>query len=175
MDFPFSHIVFAKKQSGFTLVEMTISLAITGVLGVGILTGLFQLRSVNDIDNARMSAVKQVENAIYYINRDVQSSQTITPEGATGFPLTLSWRKWNPPDEIEIVYELNQRPGTDYYDLYRNNQVVAEYISSDSDETSCSYSQNTHKLSITLTSIYPAGSKTAHETREVEIIPRPGS
>ncbi|MBN1188386.1 MAG: prepilin-type N-terminal cleavage/methylation domain-containing protein [Dehalococcoidales bacterium] len=164
-----------KKQCGFSLIEITVALAITGMLGVGIFTGLFQIRRVNDIDNARMNAVKQVESALYYINRDVQSAQTITPGEVSGFPLTLSWTEWEPPNEVEIVYELVNRPATGFYDLYRNGELVAKHISNDTDDTSCSFSPSNHRLTITITSVFPSGSKEASETRRIEIIPRPGS
>jgi prepilin-type N-terminal cleavage/methylation domain-containing protein len=167
--------LFHKKQSGFTLIEMTVAMAITGVLGVVIFTSLLQLRNVNDANNARMSAVKQVENALFYLNRDTQSAQTITPDGSNGFPLTLSWKEWEPPTQVEIVYELKQRTGTNFYDLYREDQVIAQYISNDSDDTNCSYSLNNHKLTLTITSIFPIGSRQDSETRRLEIIPRPGS
>jgi|WetSurMetagenome_2_1015567.scaffolds.fasta_scaffold448183_2 prepilin-type N-terminal cleavage/methylation domain-containing protein len=167
--------LFHKKQSGFTLVEMTVAMAITGVLGVAIFTGLLQIRNVNDADNARMSAVKQVENALFYLNRDTQSAQTITPDGSTGFPLTLSWKEWEPPTQIEIVYTLKKRTGTNYYDLYRDDQVVAQYISNGSGDTNCSFSLNDHKFTITITSAFPIGSRVDRETRRLEIIPRPGS
>ena len=70
-----------KGQSGLTLIEVLVAMAITGVVSAAVVSTLYQLQAVSASHYARIMAVNQVENAIQYINRDVQSSQTITPHG----------------------------------------------------------------------------------------------
>jgi prepilin-type N-terminal cleavage/methylation domain-containing protein len=171
-----------KNQTGFTLIELVVAMAITGILGVGVFTALFQIRNVNDTDNARMSAVKQVENAVYYINRDAQSAQTITPGGDSGFPLTLTWKTWGtptasppvPPSTQNIIYSLDSNGILSRSDGSSSKQI-ARYISTDSDDTNCSYNLTNHRITIQISAIYTIRSKQAREMRQIEIVPRPGS
>jgi len=40
-----------------------------------------------------MEAVKQVENALHYLNRDIQMSHIVEQDEAGYFPLRLSWQE----------------------------------------------------------------------------------
>jgi prepilin-type N-terminal cleavage/methylation domain-containing protein len=167
---------------GFTLIELVVAMAITGILGAGVLTSLYQIRNVNDTDNARMSAVKQVENAVFYINRDAQSAQTITPGEDAGFPLTLTWKTWGTPtasppvlpSTLNVIYTLDS-DGLLWRNDGSSNKQIARYISTDSDDTNCSYNLSNHRITIQITAIYTIRSKQAREMRQIEIVPRPGS
>ena len=78
-------------EKGFTLLEMLIVLAITGVI-VGPLT----MATISLLTNPQRSAdlnvvLSQVQSAGHWISRDVQMSRTVTPGGSTGLePLTLT-------------------------------------------------------------------------------------
>lgn len=166
------------KQSGFTLIELLIAMAIAGLLAIGISVAISQIFNVNSIDNARIQAVKQVENALHYINRDAQMAQTVAPQGSQGFPLTLSWVAWDSCDSNQVTYtlqngnlirqfQLNSEPPT--------NLTVARSIDGAPENTNCVYSAVDHQLTVTLTSSFTSGSKQATETRVSDIIPRSGS
>jgi prepilin-type N-terminal cleavage/methylation domain-containing protein len=91
------------SPKGFTLIELLVALTLTAVIGAAIVIAMTQLftRSVEDKDH--MEAVKQVENALHYLNRDVQSAQfksmeddeLITPDDIDtplhDLPLHLRW------------------------------------------------------------------------------------
>lgn len=64
-----------RNQKGFTLVELIVAVAITGFIAGSLALSVSQLFSVSVADRNRMEAVKQVENALHYINRDVQMSR----------------------------------------------------------------------------------------------------
>jgi prepilin-type N-terminal cleavage/methylation domain-containing protein len=98
--------MFFHKQEGYTLIELLIALAITGVVSTGVATAMYELKKVGDAHFTHMTAVNQVENALHYINRDVQSAQIVNPQGYTGFPLSLTWISWDTGDTNNVTYNL---------------------------------------------------------------------
>jgi prepilin-type N-terminal cleavage/methylation domain-containing protein len=166
------------KQQGFTLIEVMIALAIGGMLATGVGMAIYQVFNVNSITNARIQAVKQVENANFYINRDVQMAQTITPQGGQGFPLVLSWTDWDTCNSNQVTYSLQNGNLVRQYRLNLGaptSLTVARFINSSPADTSCSYDTANHQLTIKLTSNTVSSSKQASETRVSTIIPRPGA
>ena len=166
-----------KKQRGFTLIEVLVSLAIIGILGGGIAAAIFQIGNVADIDSAHVTAVKQVETAIHYINRDVQSAQIVTPQGATGF--TLQWTTWGAPlatppvspSTMQITYSLDNNGN-----LKRNGVTVAQWITSiTATPPSPGATPPTQWYVIRINAAVTSGSKQASETRQINIVPRPVS
>ena len=168
-----------RKQRGFTMFELLIALAITGAITGGISMSIFQTLNYNARSNARMVAVKQVENAIHYMNRDVQMAQIIEPEpdpDPDAFPLVLTWVEWENNIENVVTYELD----TDTDELKRTHDrdggstvlTVARHVNTDSDDTYCEFDDTdwifTFKISVTVTG-YP---EDISETREVRIFPR---
>lgn len=100
-----------KSQKGATLVELLATIVIASVISILVSTLVIQIINVNAANSSRMSAVKQVENALHYLNRDIQMAspmQTQLPTSGT-FPLTLKW--------------------TDYLD--NNNEHIVTYAISD--------------------------------------------
>ena len=67
-----------KDQRGFTLIELIVAIAITGLITGGITTAIFQVFSVNALSNNHMLALRQVQNAGYWISHDAQMAQNIT-------------------------------------------------------------------------------------------------
>jgi prepilin-type N-terminal cleavage/methylation domain-containing protein len=165
-------------RRGFTLVEVLVAIAIGSALSLGILISTFQVVNVNASSNAHMQAVIQVQNAIHYLNRDVQMAQSIQPQGASGFPLVLTWTTWSNSDSNQVTYVLSGGNLMRQYSLNggpSSNILVATDFSPSVSETCCAYDPGSHKLTATLTASTRSGSKQAKETRQIEIIPRPGS
>jgi prepilin-type N-terminal cleavage/methylation domain-containing protein len=166
--------MLTRNQIGFTLIEVIIGIAICGMLGGGIVTAIYQIGRVSDMGNARVTAVKQVENALFYINRDVQMAQNPIVGTNSSFPLTLSWKSWEDNVQHQITYNLNSAGN-----LTRNNgtttSTVAKFIDTDNGNTNWTYDSNSHKMTVVITATVIAGHKQSTETRKVEIIPRPGS
>jgi prepilin-type N-terminal cleavage/methylation domain-containing protein len=177
-----------QSQQGFTLIELVIAIAVTGLLGVGVLMAFAQISRVNDSGNAHVVAVKQVENAVHSINRDIQMAQIVTPGDSSGFPVTLSWSTWGDPaasppvapETIQIVYSLASN-GSGKYNLVRNDgtnsRTIAEMISTASVTPNANSAFKPPKTwyTIQITSAVAAGHNVASETRKIDIVPRPGN
>jgi hypothetical protein len=151
-------------QKGFSLIQMIIALAITTLLGTVITVSLWQTITIDGSSNKHMTAISQVENAIFYLNRDIQMS---IPTATSSFPLILT------SGADTITYSLiSPHDGSPAY-LQRNKngvtQSVASYINTDSTLTSCFYSGG--KLTVTIT-ITTGGFMSSTESRTLVVTPR---
>ena len=63
-------LIKAKDQSGFVMIEVLMAIAISALILVGIVDITVQTVIVNASDTNQMRAIKQVENAIHWIERD---------------------------------------------------------------------------------------------------------
>lgn len=161
-----------RDQEGFTLIEVLVAVAITGLIVTGISAAIFHVMSINAVTANKITAVKQVENALHYIIRDGQMAQTIQPGGGgTGFPLSLSWVEWD-STRHDVSYTL------DAGKLYRNHSTnggaltsspLADHINPEPELTSCQYAGGvlTFKLTASVSGFRPAS-----ETRTIEVKPR---
>ena len=161
---------------GFTLLETMIALCITGFVALSIVTTIYQLQGIGNAHYAHIMSVKQVENAIHYMNRDIQQSQKID-FNTGGNWLTLSWTSFDNVQH-QITYKFNNVVNN-VGDLVRNdgttNSTVAKCINTSPAFTSSSYDSASHKVTLQLTSTFKSGDKQNTETRNLSIIPRPGS
>ncbi len=162
------------------MIEMIVAIAISGAIGGGVLLSIYQVTSYQAMDKARMTCVKQVENAIHYIVRDAQMAQKVEPADPDGFPLVLSWTEWNKDNdsniEHEVIYSIdNSELKRSHYvnpgEPSETQNIVARYIDSDSDKTNCDYANGV--LSLELTAAITGFPKEVSETRTIEITTRP--
>ncbi len=172
------------NQRGFTLIELLIAVAITGIITGGITMTMFQVYAGNARSSNHMTAVRQVQNAGYWISRDAQMAQSVVPADPDpdGFPLTLTWTDRN-GDENQVVYTLLadnklQREHYTNYDPVTNpdpdaTTIVAESINPDPAKTNCQFTSG--ELIVTVTASVGSSSHERSETRVYRIIPRPGS
>jgi prepilin-type N-terminal cleavage/methylation domain-containing protein len=163
------------RGRGFTLVEMLVALSIAGVLGSGVTMAISQVMTVSISSKNQMNAVKQVENALHYVNRDAQMAYEIEPtEGH--FPLSLTWNEWELGEN-----DLSGPQHQVTYSIVDNKLERVETVGTDPAVTStvASYIENTSEctfsdkvLTVTLTA-YVGGFKPATETRTLEVRSRP--
>jgi prepilin-type N-terminal cleavage/methylation domain-containing protein len=86
------------KQSGMTMVELIVAIAITGIIVVFIGTSIYQIITVSEYGNNRLTALHEMQNAAYWLNVDGQGAVNAT--GGSQLVLTLS-------DNSTITYSLS--------------------------------------------------------------------
>jgi prepilin-type N-terminal cleavage/methylation domain-containing protein len=76
-----------KKEQGYTLVELLITLAISGLVFVVAGTVLFQLSTVSSYGNDKLSTIHAAQNAEYWFNLDGQTA--VSAAGTTSLVLSF--------------------------------------------------------------------------------------
>lgn len=170
-----------KNQRGFTLLELLIAATIVSFVIGGTTMTIFQIFSGNIRSSNHMTAIRQVQNAGYWVSHDAQMAQDVAPAeesvddpDGTRFPLTLTWTDWS-SDEHEVTYNIVDNKLTRSYSVNEgeaSQTLIAKFI--DSTNTSC-YKNEEGILTLTITAKLGAGSQVASETRVYEVIPRPDS
>ena len=164
-------------EKGFTLIELVVGLSIAAfVVGAASMTTITMMRLTPQNTDWAV-ALRQVQNAGYWISHDVQMSQTTVADTDPGTPtfLTLTVPEWETDAVVDktIVYEFEDMPDG-LKRLMRNNQtdveetMIAESISGDNDDTNASYDDTSGTLTFTIT----ATSGTATVTRQYEAMQR---
>jgi prepilin-type N-terminal cleavage/methylation domain-containing protein len=93
-------------QQGFTLVEVVMVLGVILILAVVITMSIAQVLTLNSNSTARMTAVKEMENAVHYLTRDAQMARQVTTSGVDGFPLVMRWAGWD-GGHTEVTYRID--------------------------------------------------------------------
>ncbi len=166
--------LFSKNESGFTLIETLVSLAITGLIGLGAAMSSVQVLNQTARNNDFTTASRNAMNAVYWISRDAQMAQTVS--GVAGFPatsdLSLAWVDWNNSSH-NATYSLEngllQRSHN--VDGQITGTLIAEYINPSANMTSCVSVNGT--LTLTITSSVGEGSRIVDVTRIREMTSRP--
>jgi prepilin-type N-terminal cleavage/methylation domain-containing protein len=70
-----------KNERGYTLVELLITIGVSGLIFVVVGTVLFQLSTVSSYGNDRLSTIHEVQNAGYWFNLDGQAA--VSAAGST--------------------------------------------------------------------------------------------
>lgn len=164
--------------------EVLIALAITGIIVSTVTMVLFQVFDGEARSNNHIDAISRAQDAGRYISQDAGMAQTVDrTEDDDGFPLTLTWTKWESNDMYQIVYSIadNRLQREEYINEEPNGTLVFEHIISIDPETdelktflNPPDDDDDYSLSFTITAIVGIGSQRVIETRIYEAIPRPG-
>ena len=170
-----------RNEKGFTLVEILIAAAVIAVIGSSLVTAMSQIFIINNAHRDHMEAVKQVENALHYINRDAQMAGEILPDPVTDFPLVLTWNEWDETTNMlngphhQVTYSIldnnleRDEIVTEGGTTTVNSMVVASHIDNISE---CSFTDPVLIVSMTVSF---NGYRTISETRTLKVQSRPES
>ena len=126
----------SKRQKGFTLLELVIGSAIMAVVVGAIAASLITLFLNYGQAAGQSSALPNVQNAGFWITRDVQTSRNVTAGVSNGFPISLKI----PTDineandnRIEYVFDSSKlkRELYDSSDTLIAETLIADFIDTD--------------------------------------------
>lgn len=172
-----------RGEKGFTFIELALAIAIIGLVSAVASAAIFQILKNTERNNDHITAVRQVQNAGYWISRDTQMAQSVTTDNLTPPDfLVLSWTEWDADgDPIyhsaryffeDLTDSIGKLKRSHWSSAGANEQtLVAEYIyydSSDVDDTSKA-SYQSPVLTVQLTALF----EKFLETREYKIKHRP--
>jgi len=172
-------------EKGFTLIELLIAITIIVVASGAAGAAIFQILRNTERNNDYMTAVRQVENAGYWISRDAQMALSVTTTDNLTLPdfLIISWTEWD--DEGDPIYHsanysfegltdgIGKLKRTHWSSAGASEQtLVAQYIYYDPDDVDATSnaSYQSPVLTVKLTAVF----EEILETREYKIKRRPG-
>jgi prepilin-type N-terminal cleavage/methylation domain-containing protein len=139
-----------KGEGGFTLIELLIAIALTAIITSTATMAIFQTFTGSTRSANHMVAVRQVQEAGYWVSLYAYMAADMEITGDSGFPLILSWVDFEPPpgesevEEHKVVFSLNSSGLRGYYyvdsgsgyvlDEEKTGQIPAFEVI-DSDET----------------------------------------
>lgn len=144
----------AHGQRGYTLIEIILGLALTGILAIGISIFATHSIKVSGTSKDRMHALMQVENAGYWLSRDIQMSENFTLGDSAGFPLQLMW---SDTDQNEYLATYSITDDEINRSLVKNEEVpirtlIAQSVNDGASLTSVNVTEGVFLLKITCTS-----------------------
>jgi Tfp pilus assembly protein PilE len=104
-----------------TLLELIIAIAITSLITGGIGTIVYQIYTGSARSSNHMVAVRQVQEAGYWVSTYAYTAQNTTITGTSGFPLILQWIDFNENKWQKIVFSLT---GSNLSGSYYVNDVL---------------------------------------------------
>ena len=144
------------KQKGFTVVELLIAIAITGLIVSFLGTAIHQIITVTEYGNDKLTAMHELQNAAHWVSLDGQMASTANT--SDGLLLTLS-------DNSSISYTL---AGTVLRRSAQGSQMtLARNISN------LTFTIENRIITVNLTSS-PAGRQNVSEQGIYKIFLRPG-
>jgi prepilin-type N-terminal cleavage/methylation domain-containing protein len=147
-------------QLGFTLLEMLIATAITGIICAAAAMGINQLMRIDNISLNHQKAVIQIQSAVDDISRDVLQSQTISVTGTTTLTLAVYTGLNNfTPTTTPVIYSLTAGGA-----LQRNTIILIPAAAA-----TFTWNQTTNVLTFSLTAVVGSGSSAGSETRNTQI------
>ena len=145
-----------KAERGFSLVELIVATAITGLVVSGLGTAIYQIITVTEYGNDRLTATHELQNVAHWFSLDGQAASTAN----VGSELVLT-----PSDNgSSITYSL---VGTELHRMAGDsNMTLAQNI------TSANFSVENHTITMTIIS-FPEGRWNVSENGTYKVCLRP--
>ncbi len=164
-------------QGGATLVEIVMAMGVTALIMAAITMSVGQVFRVNRLSSDSMVAIRQAQNAGYWVSRDSEMAQIVRTNTGGKF-LVLEWTDFNNRRHL-VDYTLENASGglknllrkydPDYDGVNNEGNAVVVGRNLDPAQTVCSYASGT----MIFTVVAMAGGGTP-EVRTYEVRPRPG-
>lgn len=123
--------VINRQMQGFTLIELVVAIGIAGVVVAAASLTVMTLLRLTPPTGDYMVAYQQVQNAGYWLVKDINMSYQATEGEGNPTLLTLKQRR-TPTTEVTVTYELKSSGSS--YKLVRKEgnteTVVAEHVAS---------------------------------------------
>ena len=144
-----------KDERGFTLVELLIATAVTGIIVSFLGTAIYQIITVTEYGNDKLTAMHELQNIAHWFNLDGQKA--VTANVNNGLLLTIS-------DNLSITYTVS---GTELRRTAGDSQMtMAQNI------TSANFSVEDRIITMTVTSS-PEGRNNVSEQGTYKVCLRP--
>ena len=169
------------KQSGFTLIELVIAFGVSAIIIAAASFSIFHLMNMTTRNTNYMTAVRNAQNAGYWITRDTEMAYgTILPDGNPGIFTNLSEESGFPlelrridSDNLEgptvlTIYTLVD--GTLWREYDGQSSIVAQHINAN--DTNVIYENGI--LEFTVVTKVTTKNITGTEKRTYQALPRSG-
>ena len=142
-------------QKGLTIIEMLVAIAVTGIIVVFLGTAIYQIITVSEYGNDRLTAMHELQNSAHWFNLDGQKA--VTANVSDDLLLTIS-------ETTSIIYSL---VGTELRRISGSSQItLARNI------TSADFSIDNRVITMSLTSA-PEGRYDVSESGIYKVFLRP--
>lgn len=95
-----------KGERGLTLLELLIALALTAAITTTVTGAIFQTFTASTRSNNHMVAVRQVQEAGYWVSHYAYGAQGTEITGPSGFALILDWVDFDTGEKHEVEFSL---------------------------------------------------------------------
>jgi len=100
-------LIMHRNQSGLTLLELLIAVALTGIITAGVSMAIGQVFTGSTRSSNRMMAIRQVQEAGYWLSFYAYAAQDITVTGDSGFPVVFYWTDFVEDEKWKVEFGLN--------------------------------------------------------------------
>lgn len=118
-----------KNQRGFTIIELLVAIAISGLITSGLTLTIFQVFGGNARNSSEMIVIRQVQNAGHWISRDTLMAQVVTPAET----LVVSWdqrESGDLGDEDRLYFAFSDDGGSTWsndFEAFRDDDPPSSY------------------------------------------------
>ncbi|MDP4279028.1 MAG: prepilin-type N-terminal cleavage/methylation domain-containing protein [Dehalococcoides mccartyi] len=135
---------YRQKQGGFTLVELLVALAITGLIMAGLTTSVFQLFNITQRSSDHMTIIRHLDITSSWLSNDIQMANEQPAWDSGTHTLTINQTRGdteyqsdptNPVTDYIVTYTYNTATGTltrtqlRLLDNSTQISLIAEYVS----------------------------------------------